>query len=152
MAKPIAVVPPTATAGEDAINGAAAHDNLDAILDGLEAAGVLRFVRALLEQRQPIAVKVMHKMDTEPTKTGLKNAVTLAMGLGALPDGFGITLMQALADGARRAGEASHGPDTDKMSVWALMGMLKDPDVARAIHYLMGFLQGLGKALKQTET
>lgn len=147
MAKPITAIPPAATAGDTVHQAASAQDNLEAILESLEAAGVLRFVRALLEQRRPIAAQVMHKMDSEPTKTGLKNMVTLAMGLGELPDGFGTTLMQALADGARQASRASRGPDADKMSVWALMGMLKDPDVARAMHYLMGFLQGLGKAL-----
>jgi uncharacterized protein YjgD (DUF1641 family) len=151
MANPITMIPPTATAGPDVDQTPSTTENLTAILDALEAAGVLRFVRAVLEQREPIAAQVMHKLDTEPTKTGLKNVLTLAMGLGELPDGFGTTLMHALAVGASRAGEASQEPDADKMSIWALMGMLKDPDVARAMHYVMGFLQGLGKALAQPD-
>ena len=147
MAKPIVGVPSTAQAHDLVKEEASAQENLEAILAALQDAGVLRFVRALLEQRQPIAQKVITKLDTDPTKTGLKNAVTLLMGLGALPDGFGVTMMEAVQAGLSDADAASHQHDADKMSVWALMGMLKNPNVARSIHYLMGFLNGLGKAL-----
>lgn len=147
MAKSIIKIPPTAQAGDLVHGEATAQENLDAIVEALQDAGVLRFVRALLEQRQPILDQVMQKLDTEPTKSGLKNAITLAMGLGALPEGFGTTLTEAVRQGLHRAEEASHADDADKMSLWALMGLLKDPDVARSIHYGMGFLQGLGRVL-----
>ncbi|MCL5116766.1 MAG: DUF1641 domain-containing protein [Firmicutes bacterium] len=150
MANPIQHAPPGTQAGDSVHAVASADENLAAILESLQDAGALRFIRAFLEQRQPLAEKLMEKMDTEPTKRGLKNAVTLMMGLGALPDGIGVALMSALTQGFERAGEASQLPDADKMSVWQLMGMLKNPDVARAVHYLMGFLEGLGKALKTT--
>ncbi|NMP24209.1 DUF1641 domain-containing protein [Sulfobacillus harzensis] len=152
MAKPIREVPLRAMAGNAVSRRDTAEENLEAILDALQEAGVLRFVRALLEQRQPIAEQVMAKMDTDPTKRGIKNAITLAMGLGSLPEDFGPRVMQALQHGMKRAESASHAPDADKMSIWQLMGMLKDPDVARAIHYLMGFLEGLGKALGSEES
>lgn len=124
------------------------EENLQVIVDALQEAGVLRFVRVLLEERQPIAEKVIKKMDSEPTKRGIKNAVTLMMGLGALPDDFAPLMVDVLQQGIQRAQSASHDPEAEKMSIWQLMGMLKDPDVARAIHYLMGFLPGLGKALQ----
>lgn len=146
MAKPIVDVPPSATAQEP-MQQPTDSDNLQVIIDELEQAGVWRFLRALLEQRKPIAAMVMDKMDTEPTKRGLKNAVTLTMALGALPDGFGLTLMRAVQSGLHQAESASQSSDAEKMSIWQLMGMLKDPDVARAVHYLMGFLKGLGAHL-----
>ncbi|MDA8205380.1 MAG: DUF1641 domain-containing protein [Thermaerobacter sp.] len=152
MAKPIIEMPESATAGNAVRSGDAAEENLEAIVEVLQEAGVLRFVRALLEQRKPIAEKVMNKMDTDPTKRGLKNGLTLALGLGALPDGFGMTMITAIKQGLNRAQEASHAPSADKMSIWQLMGMLKDPDVARAIHYIVGFLEGLGKALGTNES
>ncbi len=146
MAKPIVDLPPSATARE-LVPPDSASKNVEAIIEELEQAGVWRFLRALLEQRKPISEMVMEKLDTEPTKRGLNNAVTLAMALGALPEGFGLSLMGALQSGFHEAQSQSQGPDADKMSIWQLMGMLKDPDVARAIHYLMGFLKGLGTQL-----
>lgn len=143
MAKPITDVPFSATAEEaNRRDSAAAH--IEAILDQLEQAGAWRILRALLEQRQPIAEMVVRKINTQPTKRGLKNAITLAMGIGELPDGFGADAINALQSGLAQARAAS---ESTKISFWQLRNMLKDPDVARAIHYLMGFLKGIGSVL-----
>lgn len=149
MAEPIRAVPATAQAGEAVHVQETAEQSWHAILDELDQAGVLRFVRALVEQRQPLSQQLVQKLDTEPTKSGLKNALEFMMAMGRLPDGAAGTLTEALISGLTRAGEAAAGPEADKMSVWTAMARLKEPDVARAVNYVFGFLEGLGRHLNQ---
>lgn len=147
MGSPISRVPDTATADGLTTPTASAGEDWAAIVQALEQAGILRLVRALLEQRQPVAEQLIMKLDTEPTKQGIKNALTLAMGWGRISEETVKVLVEAVAQGLRQAQKASHSPAADKMSIWALVGLLKNPDIARALHYLMGFLEGIGRAL-----
>lgn len=125
-------------------------DDAEAIWAALGEAGVLALLRAFLDQRQPLSEIVVQKLNTAPTKRAVKNLVTLSMGLGALPEEAGTALISALNLGLQHASQAAAAEDAGKMSIWAVLRLLKDPDIARAIHYLAGFLKGMGKALESS--
>lgn len=151
MARPTSKLAPQVLAGTLVDPKRSGTDDLDAIVSSLEEAGVLSFLRALLEERTLLMEQLVTKLDSEPTKRGLKNGVTLLMALGALPEGVANSLAATLNAGLRSAEKAESSPEAEKMSIWILMGMLKNPDVARAIHYLMGFLEGMGQHLGEWE-
>lgn len=146
MAKPIDARPQSSTEAFLG-DGTRLEDDLEAIVQALDEAGVLSFLRALLEQRQPLADRLMEKINSEPTRRGLKTLVTLTMGLGALPENSGSRLIAALEEALAQGEVALKSEDADKMSIWALIGLLKDPDIARGVRYLAGLLKGLGAFL-----
>lgn len=147
MAKPVTEVPEGAQAAS-LPPGAPLGDDAAAILAALSDAGVLAFLRALVEQREVLSEQLLTKLNTEPTRQGVKNLVTLSMGLGALPQEAMPPLLAAVGQGLHEAQNAVQAEGADKTSLWTLLGLLKDPDIARSIHYLAGFLKGMGQALK----
>lgn len=125
------------------------EEDWKAILESLDEAGMLSFLRAIVEQRQPMTDKLIKKMDSAPTKNGVKTFIRMMMALGDFdPEGIDATA-KALAQGFAVAQQAAAEPEADKMSVWSLMGQLKNPDVARGMHFVMGLLEGFGQALKK---
>jgi uncharacterized protein YjgD (DUF1641 family) len=150
MAEPIDTIPETAVAGR---RPAERHtdENLTAILDALEEAGVLTFLRALMEQRAPIARRLITRLDTPPTKRGVKNLLTGVMALGALPEDSGARIGAAVVRGLETGRQAAEAPRADRLSLWTLVRLMRDPEIARAVHYLAGFLKGIGIALKTRE-
>ena len=147
MAKPIDVAPDSAMSGAIP-RGVSADEDLAAILTALAESGALSFLRALLEQREALADRLLEQMNSEPTRRGLRILVTFAMGLGSLPEDSGTRVTDAISSALAQADAALKAADGEKMSIWVLLGFLKDPDIARAIHYLAGFIKGLGAYLE----
>jgi uncharacterized protein YjgD (DUF1641 family) len=146
MAKPISAQPEARPTGE--LDG---RDDIEVILRLLAESGTLAVVRALLEQRQPLADQVVDTLNSAPTRRGLKALATLAMGLGTLPDGSAERAVVA-AHQALAAGDAAlHDGKGDAMSVWTLIRLLKDPDVARGLRYVVGLLRGLGASTRSPD-
>ncbi len=113
----------------------------------LHDAGILAFFTGLLEQKD----SVMHLAIGELNKPGVKKAVNnleqLADFLGSIPQDAWQRALQAAGHGLEKMEQSQNDPGQDSLTIFQLLGSLKNPDIARALRSLLAFLEGFGQAM-----
>jgi uncharacterized protein YjgD (DUF1641 family) len=115
------------------------------ITGGLDDAGVLDAVRAMVKAKDQIAEIAVGQASREPV-TNLINHVINASGmLTAISPDVTEKLAASVKSGLNEA-ELNDG-NNETIGVFDLIKSLKDPDVNRAVKFGLHFLKGMGKGL-----
>ncbi|SDW14759.1 Uncharacterized conserved protein YjgD, DUF1641 family [Alicyclobacillus hesperidum] len=115
------------------------------ILDDLQQSGLMDLAHGLFGAKQQIAEIVLEQVRKPGVLGAIKNAMTCIELLGGLDPQVVRTLTQALAagvgEGHRRLASGR------KVSFLELARTLSKPDVNRAVAFLLGTLEGIGRGL-----
>ncbi len=151
MAGPIRTIQasPAATSWEEILRDHA--EGLTAWLEFgevLARAGVLDFMRGMLEQKNGILKILLNQVNQSGPKNAINNLEGILSVIGALPP----DIMSRAARAIDRIVKTAQRSDSDKASEkplgpLRLMRALKDPDVSRTLYLLFAFLQEMGKEL-----
>jgi uncharacterized protein YjgD (DUF1641 family) len=115
------------------------------ITGGLDDAGVLDAVKAMVKAKDEIAEIAVGQASREPV-TNLINHVINASGmLTAIRPDVTEKLAASVKSGLNEA-ELNDG-NNETIGVFDLIKSLKDPDVNRAVKFGLHFLKGMGKGL-----
>jgi uncharacterized protein YjgD (DUF1641 family) len=113
---------------------------------GLRSAGVLEFLTALLEQKDSVLHLLIGELDKPGVKKAVNNLEQLADFLGSVPPDTLHRTLQAAGRGFDKMGQAQQASGNDSLSIFQLLGSLKNPDIARALRTILAFLEGFGQA------
>ena len=114
------------------------------ITGGLDDAGVLDAVKAMVKAKDEIAEIAVGQVSREPV-TNLINHVLNASGmLTTISPDVTEKLARSVESGLN---EAEFNGNNETIGVFDLIKSLKDPDVNRAVKFGMHFLKGMGKGL-----
>ncbi|OLZ08122.1 DUF1641 domain-containing protein [Sulfobacillus thermosulfidooxidans] len=110
-------------------------------------AGVLPFLTGLLEQKNSVLHILMEELNQDSVKKAINNGEQIAALLGNIPQNAFHNAIEALGQGLTHMGSLPATDTHEGMSIFQLLGSLKNPDIARGLRALLGFLEGFGQAL-----
>jgi uncharacterized protein YjgD (DUF1641 family) len=139
MAKPIAFTPRTQE--PEPAPADAAHAELDTLLTALHERGILRLLNGLLAAGPEVSAKALDGLNTPAGERAIRNTVAL----GTAATRIDPNRMQQLLDGVARGVDAAGARLVEEPpgSV-SLLKELRDPDVRRGMHAVIGFLKAFG--------
>ena len=82
----------------------------------------------------------------------VQNAIGLAQALGKLDADVLTKLVDGVAGGAGRRSYTPRAMRGRPLGVFELLALLKDPNVSASIRFLLRFLSGMGKVLREDGT
>ena len=116
------------------------------IMAELNDIGALEAATKLLEAKEDVAHIALGQLTRKPVTNIINNLMGAAGALSNMNPETTTKLIDSLNIGLDEANKAL---DTDeKVSVFKLAKLMKDPDVNRAMNFGIHFLKGLGKGLK----
>ncbi|BFH60860.1 DUF1641 domain-containing protein [Paenibacillus azoreducens] len=113
------------------------------VLNELYGSGILEATEALLKAKAKVAEIALHQANRPEVTNIINNGIAAAGALSAINPEHTAKLLTGIAKGLEEAGK----PQEEKLTIFSLLGALKDPDVNRAIGFGLRFLKGLGKEL-----
>ncbi|WP_419880955.1 DUF1641 domain-containing protein [Peribacillus sp. B-H-3] len=129
--------------------------NKDAILESLQvmeymqSRGVLAMMNGLLGQSEKVLDILVKTADRPETTNMLKNLLLMVGTLGVLDVKQLEPVILKVNSGIARVAEAK---DTEeKTSYFDLVRSLKDPEINRALTFMLTFLKGMGQDTKEQE-
>lgn len=123
------------------------------LLESVHKSGLLDFLQGIVEARNEIGEILVKLLDTPENLHGVKNLTTLLMMFGQFEPAELDEWIRGLERGMKAARQEMMRPDSNKpYGVLGLLGLLKDPAVARGLRGLSAFLRGLDQTVHPTET
>lgn len=116
------------------------------IMSELNDIGALEAASKLIEAKEEVAHIALGQMTRKPITNIINNMMGVAGALTELDPETTTKLIKGLNTGIDEANKAVEADE--KVSVFKLMTLLKDPDVNRAMNFGIHLLKGLGKGLK----
>lgn len=116
------------------------------IMAELNDIGALEAALKLIEAKEEVAHIALGQMTRKPVTNIINNMMSVAGALAELDPETTTKLIKGLNMGLDDANKAAESDE--KVSVFKLVTLLKDPDVNRAINFGIHLLKGLGKGLK----
>lgn len=116
------------------------------IMAELNDIGALEAATKLLEAKEDVAHVALGQLTRKPVTNLINNLMGAAGALTNLNPETTTKLIDSLTTGLDEANKAIEREE--KVSVFKLAKLMKDPDVNRAVNFGIHFLQGLGKGLK----
>ncbi|WP_102691449.1 DUF1641 domain-containing protein [Rummeliibacillus pycnus] len=116
------------------------------IVSDLNDIGALEAVNKMLQAKEEIAHIALGQISRKPVTNIINQLMTVAGLLSAMDPEMTKKLMGSLNSGLDEANTAI--AREEKVTVFSLMKVIKDPDVNRALNFGIHFLKGLGKGLK----
>lgn len=116
------------------------------IMSELNDIGALEAASKLIEAKEEVAHIALGQMTRKPVTNIINNMMGVAGALTELDPETTTKLIKGLNIGIDEANKAVEADE--KVSVFKLMTLLKDPDVNRAMNFGIHLLKGLGKGLK----
>lgn len=116
------------------------------IVSDLNSIGVLEAVTKMLAAKEEIAHIALGQITREPVTNIINQLLAVAGLLSALDPETTKKLMSSLNTGLDDANNALAADE--KVTIFSLMKVIKDPDINRALNFGIHFLKGLGKGLK----
>ncbi|UOF91656.1 DUF1641 domain-containing protein [Fodinisporobacter ferrooxydans] len=110
----------------------------------LHARGILPIVNALLDQGEGVMKILVDQAQQPQYATGIKNSIALLEILGSLDVSTIHTMLQAMTQVA----EDTKKEEVHPMTIFRLLGSLKDPDIAAGLSYMLEVVKALGKDLR----
>ncbi|WP_100331118.1 DUF1641 domain-containing protein [Bacillus xiapuensis] len=126
---------------EDALN------QIFSIVGELNSIGALEAATKLLQAKEDVANIVLHQISREPVTNLINHLMGVAGVLTAMDPEMTKKLVNSLNSGMEEANQQVN--NNEKISMFDLMKILKDPDVNRAVKFGVHFMKGLGKGLKE---
>lgn len=117
------------------------------IMAELNDIGALEAASKLIEAKEEVAHIALGQMTRKPVTNIINNMMGVAGALAELDPETTTKLINGLNKGINEANKATESDE--KVSVFKLMSLLKDPDVNRAVNFGIHLLKGLGKGLKE---
>jgi uncharacterized protein YjgD (DUF1641 family) len=119
------------------------------ILQELHSAGLLDIVQGLLKTRHKVGVLAMGQLNQPEMHRMIKNGINTIQFLGELdPD-----QLQTMLNGVNKGLEKStmNVKKGEQISLWGLAKSMRDPDIKMSMSTMMGFLEGMGKGIKNKQ-
>ncbi|WP_203362599.1 DUF1641 domain-containing protein [Bacillus sp. REN10] len=123
-----------------------ALNQIFSIVGELNNVGALEAATKLLQAKEDVAHIVLHQVSREPVTNLINHFMGVAGVLTAMDPAMTKKLVSSLNSGMDEAKQINND---EKIGVFDLMKVLKDPDVNRAVNFGVHFLKGLGKGLKE---
>lgn len=117
------------------------------IVSDLKDIGALDAVNKMLAAKEEIAHIALGQISREPVTNIINQLLAVAGLLSAMDPEMTKKLMGGLNTGLEDANNAI--ASDEKVTIFSLMKVIKDPDVNRALNFGIHFLKGLGKGLKE---
>jgi uncharacterized protein YjgD (DUF1641 family) len=125
------------------------EEALNKILDivgELNDIGVLEAVNAMLQAKEKIAKIALGQVNREPITNMINNLMGAAGALTNLDPELTKKLVSSVTLGLDEG--SKHLQGNNKIGIFDLLKVLKDPDINRAVGFGIHFMKGLGKGLK----
>lgn len=117
------------------------------IVSDLNDIGALDAVNKMLAAKEEIAHIALGQISRKPVTNIINQLLAVAGLLSAMDPEMTKKLMGGLNTGLEDANNAI--ASDEKVTIFSLMKVIKDPDVNRALNFGIHFLKGLGKGLKE---
>ncbi|MBE3557396.1 MAG: DUF1641 domain-containing protein [Firmicutes bacterium] len=124
-----------------------ALDQLFALLDQLAESDLLQAMAALLGARKEL-LAILAKRFLPTTVHTVQDAEEVWRWLDALPPTHLQQLFSGVQAGALQAEQVMHS--SQSLRLFALVRMVRDPDINRALRGMFAFLKGMGQALARS--
>ncbi|MBA2876515.1 helical membrane plugin domain-containing protein [Thermaerobacillus caldiproteolyticus] len=118
------------------------------ILQELHESGILEAIYAMLKAKEDIAKILIEQANRKPVTTLVNNLMELSGVLTKIDPGITTKFLQSTALGITEAYEQLQ-TNGKKITLFELLSILRDPDVNRAIRFIISLLKGIGKGLKE---
>ncbi len=116
------------------------------LLQALHDAGVLAIASGLIAAGDNALAVILSQLNGQESQRTMQNVVQLAKGLSAInPEQLEVAL-SSVAAGLHAA--LTRPDQTSRLGMIDLWQAFRDPDVSAALTLLLGFLQGMGKAMR----
>ena len=116
------------------------------IVSDLNDIGALEAVNKMLQAKEEIAHIALGQISRKPVTNIINQLMSVAGLLSAMDPEMTKKLIGILNTGLDEANAAT--ANEEKVTLFSLMKVIKDPDVNRALNFGIHFLKGLGKGLK----
>ncbi|MGG0654983.1 DUF1641 domain-containing protein [Rummeliibacillus pycnus] len=116
------------------------------IMAELNDIGALEAATKLIEAKEEVAHIALGQMTRKPVTNIINNLMGVAGVLSEMNPETTTKLVESLNTGLDEANKAVESDE--KVSVFKLVKLLKDPDINRALNFGIHFLKGLGKGLE----
>ncbi|MBX9975985.1 DUF1641 domain-containing protein [Cytobacillus firmus] len=117
------------------------------LLQELHESGILEAVTSLVEAKEKIAKIAVGQMLRPPVTNAINNGMAAAGLLTELNPEMTKIMMEGLSKGLQKAEEGLQ--QNQKVGLFDLIKLAKDPDVNRAMGFGINFLKGLGEGMKE---
>ncbi|HWI46883.1 MAG TPA: DUF1641 domain-containing protein [Rummeliibacillus sp.] len=116
------------------------------IMAELNDIGALEAATKLIEAKEEVAHIALGQLTRKPVTNIINNLMGVAGVLSEMNPETTTKLVESLNIGLNEANKAVES--NEKVSVFKMVKLLKDPDTNRALNFGIHFLKGLGKGLK----
>jgi len=116
------------------------------IMAELNDIGALEAATKLIEAKEEVAHIALGQLTRKPVTNIINNLMGVAGVLSEMNPETTTKLVESLNIGLNEANKAVES--NEKISVFKMVKLLKDPDTNRALNFGIHFLKGLGKGLK----
>jgi uncharacterized protein YjgD (DUF1641 family) len=130
---------------ESVAEHAEALQSLLLLVQDLQNSEVFDILHALFNSKEKISSIALEQILKPSVLNTIKNAMTAVGFVGKIPPDQFNTLIHALVSGLERGQEKV--VSNQRIGAFTLVSALRDPDVNRAITWLVGFLKGMGEQL-----
>jgi uncharacterized protein YjgD (DUF1641 family) len=113
------------------------------ILKEMENSGLLDIIRGIMKNRTSLGSVGMEFINVANIPSMLKNVIMASQFLGRLEPKDTEKLINGLDNGLKKAMQK----EEESISLFGLMGLLRDPNVRTTLSTGLHFLQGMGKSL-----
>ncbi|MBG9587437.1 DUF1641 domain-containing protein [Cytobacillus firmus] len=113
----------------------------------LHESGILEAVTCLVEAKEKVAKIAVGQMLRPPVTNAINNGMAAAGVLTELNPEMTKKMMKGLSNGLQKAEEGLQ--QNQKVGLFDLIKLTKDPDVNRAMGFGINFLKGLGEGMKE---
>jgi uncharacterized protein YjgD (DUF1641 family) len=115
------------------------------IIEELHEAGVLDMVKGLLKTRDKVGALAIQQLNQPSAHRIIKNGMGAVQTLSQIDPNHLATMMNGLTNGLKESNEVEG--ERERISMWGMFRMMRDPDVNASLKTMIGFMQGMGKAL-----
>lgn len=122
-------------------------NQLFTMLSELNDIGALEAANKLIEAKEEVAHIALGQLTRKPVTNIINNLMGLAGALTELDPETTAKLIASLNSGLDEANKVADSQE--KVTLFQLAKLLKDPDINRAMNFGIHFLRGLGKGLKE---
>ncbi|WP_338754402.1 DUF1641 domain-containing protein [Bacillus sp. FJAT-52991] len=124
-----------------------ALNQIFSIVSELNNTGALEAATKLLQAKEEVASIALHQVSREPVTNLINHFMGIAGVLSAMDPEMTKKLVNSLNAGMDETKKLVNSEE--KVGIFDLMKVLKDPDVNRAVNFGIHFLKGIGKGLKE---
>jgi uncharacterized protein YjgD (DUF1641 family) len=128
----------------------AVHELLS-IIEELHESGLLEAANAFLKAREEIAKIVIGQANRKPVTTMINHVIGIAQLTANLDPQFTSTLLESAASSVAEAYKQTK-ENNKKLGIFDLLKTLNDPDINRAIRFILSSLKEFGKRLDEANS